>query len=496
MAVSHREPDKSTPPRLAWAPSCSTNRGQLEHCVSMLNRSIARQRFEAFRTSRFWFAGADALAMLLAATLPWSTSVFSILLIPLLAIICGSVDVPTFMQSIRRPSSLFPLGLFTLVVLGISWSEAGLSAGIHGLGPMVKLLLLPFLFYYFQKSERSHWALVAFLVSCTILLMYSWLVVFQPTLALKTGRCCGEDYGVPVRNYIDQSQEFGACLVALVSGALYSAEHKKWKWSILASILGLGFAANLLFVVTSRTALVCIPPMLALVAWRHAGRRGALAMAVLGVLVLFASWFSSPHLRARILSVGTQFEEYRGSDVPSSVGKRLEYWRKSIGFLSEKPWAGHGTGSVLQLFQAAAVGHTGTSAEIVANPHNQTLSAAIQWGLLGVLALYGMWTFHLRMFLGCGFIPELGLIVIVQNITGSLFNSHLSDFTEGWMYVLGVAILGGIVAKRELGSVVSPSGAVGKSTALNSPGTTCLGMRSSSTPCKVERAAVQDYLAG
>jgi hypothetical protein len=31
--------------------------------------------------------------MLLAAALPWSTSAFSILIAPLLAIICGSVDL-------------------------------------------------------------------------------------------------------------------------------------------------------------------------------------------------------------------------------------------------------------------------------------------------------------------------------------------------------------------------------------------------------------------
>ncbi|MDQ8731318.1 O-antigen ligase family protein [Bradyrhizobium daqingense] len=416
---------------------------------SILSVLTARQRFEAFRTSRYWFVAADVLAALLSATLPWSTSGFLILLIPLLAIVLGSADVPLFTRSFRRPASLFPLAFLALAVVGISWSEAGMSDGVRGLSPMVKLLLFPFLFYYFQKSERAHWILVAFLVSCTVLLLYSWLVVFQPTLALKTGRCCGEDYGVPVRNYIDQSQEFAVCLVALILAALYSAERKAWKYAMLASALGVGFAANLLFVVTSRTALVCIPFMLLVVAWRHAGSKGALAMTIVGALVLAISWFSSPHLRARILSVGTQFEEYRSADIPSSVGKRLEFWRKSIGFFIEKPWIGHGTGSVRDLFEIAAVGHTGASAEIIANPHNQTLSAAVQWGLLGVLVLYGMWGAHLRMFVGSGYISDLGLVVITQNIIGSVFNSHLSDFTEGWMYVLGVAALAGIIAKRD-----------------------------------------------
>jgi O-antigen ligase len=36
-----------------------------------------------------------------------------------------------------------------------------------------------------------------------------------------------------------------------------------------------------------------------------------------------------------------------------------------------------------------------------------------------------------------------GVIVVVQNVVSSLFNSHLFDFHEGWIYVLGVGIAGG-----------------------------------------------------
>jgi O-antigen ligase len=39
------------------------------------------------------------------------------------------------------------------------------------------------------------------------------------------------------------------------------------------------------------------------------------------------------------------------------------------------------------------------------------------------------------------------LMVVVQNFFTSLFNSHIFDFNEGWMYVLGVGIAGGVVLK-------------------------------------------------
>src|SRR5262249_57558395 len=38
-----------------------------------------------------------------------------------------------------------------------------------------------------------------------------------------------------------------------------------------------------------------------------------------------------------------------------------------------------------------------------------------------------------------------GLLVVSCNVVSSLFNSHLFDFGQGWLYVLGVGITGGTV---------------------------------------------------
>jgi hypothetical protein len=64
--------------------------------------------------------------------------------------------------------------------------------------------------------------------------------------------------------------------------------------------------------------------------------------------------------------------------------------------------------------------------------------------VVGVIVLYAMWLCHLLLFRGDGLMSWIGLLVVVQNVSTSLFNSHLFDFHEGWMYVLGVGIAGGI----------------------------------------------------
>ncbi len=71
----------------------------------------------------------------------------------------------------------------------------------------------------------------------------------------------------------------------------------------------------------------------------------------------------------------------------------------------------------------------------------------MQWGVVGIVVLYAMWLSHLLLFRGEGLMAWIGLMVVVQNIFTSLFNSHLFDFHEGWMYVLGVGIAGGMVLK-------------------------------------------------
>jgi O-antigen ligase len=47
----------------------------------------------------------------------------------------------------------------------------------------------------------------------------------------------------------------------------------------------------------------------------------------------------------------------------------------------------------------------------------------------------------------------------VQNFLTSLFNSHIFDFSEGWIYVLGVGIAGGMVLKSRAGETMETAGA-------------------------------------
>jgi len=66
---------------------------------------------------------------------------------------------------------------------------------------------------------------------------------------------------------------------------------------------------------------------------------------------------------------------------------------------------------------------------------------------LGCIVLYAMWLSHLALFGGAGLAAWIGLVAVVQNVVSSLFNSHIFDFVEGWIYVLAVGIAGGMVSR-------------------------------------------------
>jgi O-antigen ligase len=166
------------------------------------------------------------------------------------------------------------------------------------------------------------------------------------------------------------------------------------------------------------------------------------------MLLAAVIWESSPFLRMRVGIVPSEVERYWNGDARTPGGERLEYWRRSISFMAEAPVIGHGTGTIRELFRRSAVGESGASALVSPNPHNQTLAVGIQLGLVGVFVLYAMWLAHVLLFRGPGLPAWVGLVLVTQNVVSSLFNSHLFDFTQGWIYVFGVGVAGGVVLRQ------------------------------------------------
>jgi O-antigen ligase len=384
----------------------------------------------------------DLLAVLIAAVLPWSTSGVVIFAVLWIFALIPTLEIRAFLRSLTRPVCALPIAFFALALVGTLWSDASWNARLYAVGPTAKLLVLPLLFYHFERSTRGAWVFVAFLASCTLLMAMSWVVAFEPDLTLKTEV---RERGIFVKNYIDQSQEFALCAVALAYPIMTFLRTNRIRLAALLAAIALSFLVNMIFVVVSRTALVTMPVMLAVFALLHLKWRTNVILLCVVIVLATLAWATSHQLRSTTATFLRDYKIYKERNLPTSIGMRLEFWQKSLRFFAEAPIVGHGTGSTRGLFSQVATGPEGYAGnQVVGNPHNQTLNVAIQWGVIGIILLYAMWLLHLLLFRGAGLATWVGLLVVVQNVFTSLFNSHLFDFHEGWMYVLGVGVAGGV----------------------------------------------------
>jgi O-antigen ligase len=421
-----------------------------EDARSMLASRI-RFIFSAWHDQSARIFNIDILTVAIAIMLPWSTSGVAIGTVLWFAAMVPSIDWRKFLGSLKRPISLLPIALVGLAIAGTLWSDAKWSERLYAVGPTLKLLVVPALLYHYQRSDRGPWVFKGFVASCALLSLVSWLVVLDPGLSLKGTEA---ERGIFVKNYIDQSHEFSLCIVALAFPIVTLLREGKIWQALLLCALVLSFLLNMVFVIVSRTALVTMPAMLALFVVLHFRRRTNLVCFGVAVVLAGLAWTGSPQLRITASRFASDYSIYKENlNQPTSIGYRLEFWMKSLHFFAEAPVIGHGSGSTRGLFEKAATGPADLAAgQVIANPHNQTLNVAVQWGATGVAILLAMWLSHLLLFRGDGLANWIGLIVVVQNVSTSLFNSHLFDFHEGWMYVLGVGVAGGMVLRQRLAS--------------------------------------------
>ena len=384
---------------------------------------------------------ARIFAILTAVSLPWSSSATSICIGLWLVALLPTIEWNSFCANAGAPAFYMPAALVVLAVGGMLWADVTWLERMRGLAPFAKLLVIPLLMFQFSTREGGERVLVGFLISATLLLALSWLLAIVPQLSWREAK----DYGIPVKDYISQSGIFTLCAFVLLERAL--AEWKRSRGiAILLAIFAAAFLANIIFIALARTYLIVIVILFGMLGLFRLSRRGFAILIVVGVVFAALSWSTSTNLQNRIGSVAREIHTF-SPDHDTSTGARLSFWKDSIEIVWNAPVFGHGTGSIREMF-AWQTGGAVNAPGAASNPHNQSFAIAIQLGAIGVFVLLMMWVAHVKLFLVQDTIGWIGFIVVVQNIVGSLFNSHLFDFTQGWIYVVGVGVAGGLILRR------------------------------------------------
>ncbi|HEX5213146.1 MAG TPA: O-antigen ligase family protein [Pseudolabrys sp.] len=385
---------------------------------------------------------ANCLAIAVAVSLPWSTSATSILLVLWLIALIPTLDWSALRGQLTSAAGGLPVVLFLLGALGMLWADVAWHDRLGGLDGFVRLLTIPLLMTQFSRSDGGRRVLIGFLASCVVLLIASFVLILWPQLHPRRATL----EGVPVKSYIVQGLEFAMCAAAVLEIARVKAAARQWKYAAAFAALGLAFLADVFFVNTGRTALVIIPALVVIFGIWRSGWKGLIGASVATAALASIVWFASPSVRDKVTAIYTETLKYERQNDISSSGLRIEFWKKSLRFIVSAPVFGHGTGSIRAQFEQAETGE-GPSAIVATNPHNQTFAVGIQLGLAGMAVLWAMWISQLLLCRGAGLVAWIGLVVVTSNIVGSLFNSFIFDFTEGWIYVFGIGVAAGMVRR-------------------------------------------------
>lgn len=376
-------------------------------------------------------SGLRYLAIAIGFTLPISTALDNVLLALLLVCWLASGRWGAkYATSRANPVALASLALFTLLVLGLAWSQGPLQDGLLYLKKYSSLLLIPILVTVFTDAQDRRHGLLAFAAAIALTLLLSLALAAG---ALPSG---GVITGVPgnptvFKRHITHNvfMAYGCLLfVQFAHGA--KSRNLRLFWAALAGLA----AFDVLFLVQGRTGYLVLAALVVLLLLERLRWRGLAAAAVV-VLVGFAGAYEfSDTFRSRISQVESEAEQWRpGVATQTSVGYRLEFSRNTLGIIEQHPWLGVGTGGFAHAYAERV---QGTAMQPTYNPHNQYLLITAQLGVVGLALLLLVFVQQWRC---AARLPKrtystLARGLVLTYIVFGMFSSPLIDHAESLLF--------------------------------------------------------------
>lgn len=328
------------------------------------------------------------------------------------------------------------IALFALICIGSLYSTGPLKDIGFQIQKYARLLFIfPAMGLLLEEKWRER-AMTAFIAAMGLTLALSLLSVILPLPFVK-GTAGGPSTNHYVfKDHIAQNliMSFFA-LVMLAKGQAATHRGKRLAYFAVALLA----AIDILFFVQGRTGYLSLAlNVLVVVVFMVKGRQRWMWLAA-SVLAAILAFSLSSNLKDRIeLAV----QEYKASDRKelSSVGQRVEFTKKSIELMKERPLFGFGTGSYPTEFCRVAESKEWCEAGKF-HPHNQFLAFGVQLGITGMLAylllLVAMTTQAIRTQPPSS---TIGLGLVATLLADSIAHAPLFLATEAQFFILLLSI--------------------------------------------------------
>jgi O-antigen ligase len=388
---------------------------------------------------------------LLAAAVPISVLlvnlgkalVFVFALVVLIAGLLRGRRVP-WRSQLRLPYVI--AAMLGALALSLAYSAAPFEEAVRDFGKYSKLLEIPLILVLVRTRREALVALAIYAAAQAFVVASSYLLCMglTPPWVYKTV-AQRQSIGAVFSSYLDQSI-MTAGLAALCWHLRAMVPGRRG--ALIAIALAALCAVNVLLLLPGRSGQVALLAAIGLALWWAIPRHGKWLAVVVPPLLLGVAMAVSPSFRDRVDAIGLEAQAYRQGDTsPTSTGVRLNYWRRSLEMIAERPLAGWGVGSWNDEYRRLEGNRLRKDAASLRNPHQEYLLWGVQLGIGGIALLVAFLIVAARD--ARPFAPDvrkaawslIAMLAVVCLFNATLFDAFIGDYfcvLLGLLLALGV----------------------------------------------------------
>lgn len=322
------------------------------------------------------------------------------------------------------------LGAFAL---SLFWTDAPQADALGSLAKYGKLLLLALLLALIRDRREGLYALAAFGLAQSFLLVSSWMLFANLPVPWATSNMALTHNAV-FSSYLDQG------IISAVFAAIcwHFRELVPGRFGPrIAVLMALMALLNVFFVLIGRSGHVVAIALLSLAIMWELPRRYRALVVVLPFLLALGLYLGSSNVRERLTLLGTEVQSYSPQTaVVTSTGLRLVFWHSAVQMIAQHPLEGFGIGSwsteYNRLSREKNPAHINIDGN--GNPHQEYLLWGVQLGIPGILLLLALMGSVLRdslkMQKNCARATQstLAALALACLFNASIYDAQIGDF--------------------------------------------------------------------
>ncbi len=327
--------------------------------------------------------------------------------------------------------------LFAVICVGGTYSTGSTNEIFFQIHKYAKILFILPAITLLQNEKWQRYALIAFSGAMLLTLTLSLITVVWPLPFIQSTANGPTTNHFVFKDHIAQNLMMSFFALLLAVSALFAKDLTKKFVLFSLAILA---AVDILFFVAGRTGFISLALNALVLIFFLSGTKQKISGLLVFFIVAALALQYSDNFRGRVELAVTEFRSQDRKEL-TSVGQRVEFFKKSVELVKERPVFGFGTGSYAREFCRIADSTEWCEAGRF-HPHNQFIAFLVQLGVIGFIAYLIFIAAAIKSALYQSRpIQICGLGLVATLIADSMTHAPLFLVTEAQFFILGFSAL-------------------------------------------------------